>query len=346
MPEFDFEIGIAFGPQTTLGTWDDPVSGAINLDDGLILGDRASGAKESGIDFSTARILREKPDLGSSFTRQASDFRREGVDTFRFSFPLAGNRLTVGATPLDSEFEHQQGIKALLAACGLVGIADASGVGFRYTPTKISGNEASASLWSSGSKYQIKDIVGSLEIVFTPGDIAIATATLTGLVDDLVPEAFPTLDFEEQATISAPSVEEVAHSWGIGAVARGFQELTIRIDNNLTDFGDANAEGGFRKRQGRRTIGATGIIIGDSADIDFERNELVRTSAPTDDLTFQVGAVTPASSSAVAYKVEIFNPEVLNLRNQEQGEVHTSAVELAATQVSGSEDDEFRLTFN
>ena len=129
-------MAVAFGEQVAQGTIlaaTRDLAGALDLTNGIVLGDKESGQMESGISISFVREGRDRPVVGGSQTWQQDEFLRQQVGTFSVAFPFSGNRKTT-TTPLDAEFQQDPGIEAILKACGLTSAADGSGVGWEYLP--------------------------------------------------------------------------------------------------------------------------------------------------------------------------------------------------------------------
>ena len=256
MATFTRELGIAFGPQSAEGTADATIaalSGSIDLTDGIVLGDANSGLLGSGITSSFTRRFNEKAVVSGSFTKQASDFLEEQI-SLEVAFPLAGPRQITGATPSGSDFTHDKGIDALLGACGLIGAVSGSNptVGWKYSPGDVA--IATAKLFDSGFAWVIRDIRGDLSIDMTPGEVAVCTATLSGIVDSAAELTFPTFDYQVQASFSAPAVSGVTPSWGISDTVRGWESLTIGIANSIDEFDNAASSTGKDFEQGGREI--------------------------------------------------------------------------------------------
>lgn len=326
MATFTRQVGIAFGTQSVEGTADATISalaGALDLDDGIILGDSDSGVVGSGVTHSFERRFREKGTVSGGFTLLASDFLEEVV-TLSFAFPLAGPRTTT-TTPVDADFEHQKGIKALLAACGLAGSASASNptVGWKYVPASVS--IATAKIFDSGFAWVIRDIRGNWSLTQEPGEIGIMTCELSGIVDSEVNVAFPTFDYEEQASISAPSVSGVSPSWGLSDEQRGWTTLTISCENQIESIPDSASSTGSSFEQTGREISVSMTIKDTSTDPDFTRTQLVRPSAPVASVKATVGTPAGTAESAIAYQWE------LSLL-----EIHTFAPDVAGTKAAST----------
>lgn len=349
MASFDGEVAVAFGNQATEGTIDptiDALASPLDTQDGLVLGNKDSGGiAESGIDFRAARAFREAADIAGSFTEQASTFLSERLDLFSISWQFKGNGAIATVTIDDAEFDldlptvvsaGQPGIDTLLQMGGLNGGAWVGGIGWEYLPESAS--IGSAKFFWSGMAWKLKDLLANLSFAFAPGDVIIATATISGKIDGFELIAFPTLDFGNQASISAPVIESVAHGWG---GTRGFEELTIEIDNQLRTVKDSNVDDGEVQSQSGRIISATGSIYADSGDIDFERSELIKAVAPTDALTFTVGAVATDTNPITACRFTLTNPEVRSVRPKRPDTRAAHEVELVA--VDNVANGEFSL---
>lgn len=342
MAEKAFQIAVAFGVQAVAGTADATIAalaGALSETDGFVLGDPGSGVGESGIEWAIARELQEKADVSGSFTKQPSTFLSEQLETFTIAFPLAGRG--TAAPVADADYKPVKGIDALLQACGLAGANLGTGVGYVYTPAAA--QIVTAKLFLGGNYWVVRDCIGSLELSQPPGEVGIAKVTLSGVISSFGAVAFPTINYGNQASLSAPSVKGVGHNWGIAAALRGFTDATLSIDNEIEELPDSNSSTGKRSRQTGREIALSATILTDSGDIDYERAELVRTSAPTDQQQWQVG--TPGGGGpANAYRVTLTNPELRKLAPDRSGSSEVMAVELVA--VETVLNTEFELLFN
>ncbi len=343
MVTFNREVGIAFGAQSTEGTADATIaalSGSLDLDSGIVLGDVASGIVESGISHAFTRRLREKAPVSGGFTRQPSDFLEEEI-SLSFAFPMAGSRETTTGTPVDSDFTHQKGINDILAACGLAGIASVSTptVGWDYTPADVA--IATARLFDSGIAWVIRDIRGDWSLLQTPGDVGVMTLALSGIVDSFAALSFPTFDYEEQASINAPSVQAVSPDWG--GIARGWTDLTVSCVNAIESIGDSASSVGKTFEQTGRIITVSMNIRDDSSDLDFTRAQLVLESAPTADLTYTAGDAATGSDPAVAYQIECRNLEVQSYTPDVAGKKAASNVTAICT--DSVDGGEFSMAF-
>lgn len=349
MGEITFGLGLAIGSQSTLGTADPTIaalSGALNVDDGIVLGDPDSGIGETGISLSVERRLKERAAVSGSFTRQPSQFLGVDIATLQIAFELKGNGNTQDATLNDSDYVPAIGVHQILQAVGLTSASWTGGNGQIYTPAAAA--IKTAKVWTHQGAFVIKDIVGSLEVDFTPGGVAIATATLGGVFDSFDGTAsLPTFDYATgtlgDQTISAPVLQNLGHFYGIGSAQRGFTTARLLIDNQIEDVPDSNATGGVRKRQSGRTISLEASIYSDDGDPDFEVQELQRTTTPTDDLQFQAGAAAGNGDVIKGFRVRGPNPEVRSWAPDKGGVSGLATVELALVDTAAG--GEFELIF-
>ena len=341
MATFKRQLAIAFGGQGgVFGTADPTIaalSGSIGLNDGIVRGDAASGLIGSGITHSFAR--RENPGgfVPGSFTRLDGDFLEEEV-TLTFAFPLAGTRVPASNPPVASDFSALKGIEALLKSVGLEGAASVSNpdVGFKYAP--VDAEPITAKLFDSGFAWVIRDILGDISISMPPGEVAVATCTLSGIIDSGALVAFPTVDFGVQSSVNAPAVVSVAPSWGISDEVRGWTELTIALTNSLEEVPDSAQSTGVATDQTGREITVNMTIRDTDTDVDFTRANLVGTTAPTADLKALVGTPAAAGDPATAYQIEVSNLRVLSNTPAVAGSQAASRVTARATgTVGGSE---------
>lgn len=340
---YNREVGIAFGPQSAVGVIDPTIAalaGSLDLDDGIILGDVNAGIAESGITHSFTRRRREKGSVTGGFTRLSSDFLEEEV-ALSFACPAAGNRTTTPGTPNDFSFLQQKGLDALLGSVGLIGAASTASpaIGWRYSAGDVA--IASARLFDSGGAWGIRDIKGNWSLSQTPGQVGIFTFTLSGIVESYAAVAFPTFDYEEQASVNAPSVSAVSPSWG--GITRGWTDLTISCENQIGKFADSGSSTGESFEQEGRTISVDMTIRDDDSDLDFSRAELVRTTAPTSDLTATVGAAASGGDSAVAYQYAASNLEVVSYAPETAGK--RAASKISAECTGTTDGEEFSIAF-
>lgn len=298
---------LAIDTQSAQGTVNATVaalSGAVTESDGAVLGVRGSGIADSGIEFAAAATISEKADASGSFTKQAASFLGEEI-TWSIQIELKGNGATASTPPIDGDMVLDNGINALWAACGFAEAAWATGVGSELKPSTLT--HSTAKVWVNGLAWVVMDVVGSPTIEFTPSEVATVTFNMQGIVSSFA-EATASLTYGNQASLSAPVVKGVANSWG---QTRGFNELSLSVDNSIEQIGDSNETTvGYVLEQGDRTITLDCIHFQDDGDLDFERANMVNTSAPTDDLSFTIGTVATDGSTIDAVTIQANNAQV------------------------------------
>lgn len=371
MAKVAFDVAVAFSPQDVEGNFPDGMTPGSNLDDvttdlqgdrnpggtddddGLILGDPESGIGESGLSLTLGRRLREKAVVGSSFTRPLSDFLALDAPTFSFAFPFCNHRANVQATPAAADFVPHLGLDAILRAAGMVGAATGT-PGHEYTY----GSDGYVNLMGSlvyyfGNRLELMDCrVATLAIDFTAGSIPIGTADVAvGSIKDpvlgdlpLSVQALPsTLDYAEQATVSAPVVESVAFGWGN---TRGFQSATLTINNTIEDIGDSNQVNGIVKEITSRETLFEGTLFADdtsTAEV-YELEQLFNDAdGDFDSLTFTVGTAASGSGAAKAFKVTIPKPELVDVAPQKLGSKAGNTITLRASHDTA--DSELQIEF-
>jgi len=317
MAEITRQIGVAFGSQATLGTMDPTIaalSGALTETNGIVLGDPSFGEGESGVAWGLERDFSDKADVAGSFTKQASDYVAEKLVEFSIAIPWKGRGTASPAA--DADHTPAAGIVALYRSLGFFGAGWGGGIGWIFTPGAAL--QISARLWESGLAWNIKDIFATrLQVKLTGGEIAVAQFDLAGVIDSFAAAAFPSFNYGNQGSLSAPPVQSLGHNWGISAALRGFAGGTLTVDTESEEIEDVNAAGGVRTRQAGREITFEGTIIADSGSASFERAELVRTTAPTELQTFTLG--TPAGSVANAIRVRLITPELQAMKATKHG---------------------------
>lgn len=354
MSDLDFSIGLAVGVQTALGTPNATIAaltGALTSADGIVLGDRESGDAESGITVPNYdRIAREVARVPASFTEQDDSFLRLAVTSLAITWQMKGNGAT--ATPAAGEAKPLAGIDALLEMAGLIG-ANGTNPVYEYTPRHAGSAAPGATRygtikhWMGDMSWVYQDcILDSLVIVPTPGDLALVTANIkVGSHDPATQfngaDTFPTFDYTTQASLSAPVVQGVAHAWG---TTRGFESMTITIENDTSDVQDSNQANGLRAVQNGRKVTAAGTVFVDDADSDMEFQNAIATVAPTVDLSFQLGDVAGATDTINAWLVELNNLRVSTMKLNKLGAV--TAVEFTAKSTGVTAGSEAKLTAN
>lgn len=322
-----------FGTPETFAT-----GGALGLADGIVLGDAGSGIGETGIDFELERVDKAIASVASSFTQQFPTFLRRDVAKLSIAIPAKGHGANA-ITPADADFDpvtssRYPGLDALLRSAGLQGAAWGAGVGWAYQCATAA--PITVKLWcGSGSEtvlYIIQDCVAKMTLDENPGDAGVWTFELSGsLVSVTGGITFPTLTYGVVASTSAPVVASVAHSFGIGAAARGYREMQITIDNAIEDVPDSNQPGGSSKRQTGRTVGLSAVLFADSADEVYEDTRLGASSPTTDDVVFAVGSAATAGVACLAYRIEFRNPNVKKNAIEKTGPSVARKIELEAT---------------
>jgi len=350
MADLPFDLAIAVGVQSGIGVVNATIaglSGALNsATHGIVSGDPEVGIGAKGIDVKWAREFKETANLGN-FTTQPSSFLREAVETLSVGWLLKGNGNVLSGAPADAEFVLDPGIDALHQALGLAGAAWGAGVGRIYVPAPAV--YSTVKLWvglkTSGTPntlaWVFKDCVGTGKLTWTPAGLGQGLAELSvGSVHAFAEETMPTFDYQEQTSVSAPVVQGVAHAWG---ATRGFQKFELEIANEIDELDDSNQATGVRQRFVDRSIKATAELYADDADLDFERAELVRTTAPTNLMSFTVGTPGVPAGRATAYRVRLTTPELRALAPIQIGDLLGWSVELAA--VSGLANGDFELIY-
>ena len=332
MAKFPFEIAVGFMTETVADTYNatlEAITTSWTAAAGLILGDPESGIGESGLSLTIGRSKRDKAFLSGSFTRSLSDFLKAEVPSFEFSFPFCGSRITVPGAPLDIDAVPIVGLSALLNGAGLAGPSVwGAGVGERFvfgSPLPIS-----ALIFYNGNRIRLQGCRCALSIEYTPGSIAIATATIEAsqVLAPTVAAIPSTLTYGEQASVSAPVVQAVANAW---QETRGFEELTLSIEPTFEDFPDSNAPTGTIKEQSDRETKISARLFSDDADKGYDLEQiLATTSGELDTLTFQVGPNMTTGNPAVAHQVNVPQPELLTTSPQKLGTKAGTEIELAA----------------
>jgi hypothetical protein len=341
-------IAFAIDEQAAFGTVNGTIVALGNGDstDGYVLGDRASGDAESGITFPTiSPIVREIVAVGGSFTESADAFIRALVEGLDITFALQGNGAT--ATPAAGEAKPFLGLDAIWESLGLTG-ANGTNPVYEYTPrTSQSVTYSTIKLFVGDLSFALQDCVPeSASIVFTPGGNGLCTVNFkVGELDTFADSVtFPTVDYTTQKSLAAPTIEGVAFaSFG---QTRGYEDLTVTIANTIEEYGDSNVDTtGLRYAQTRRLITVDGRLYINPTDSDAEYQATIATTAPTADLSFQVGTAAGAAATINAYKVEVNNLQSKGIKYDRTGQA--LVVELSGAKATGTTaGSEFNLTFN
>lgn len=296
-------------PQSAQGTVNSTITGlttTVATADGLVIGVGDKGEGGTGIEMPEhQRVGQELARIGNS--AQADQFLREVAANMKLIFPLAGGRNTAGNPTVDADFNlatHFPGLDAILRACGLTGAAWGSGVGHEYTPSGAA-TYATVGLFFGGLKVVYLDVLVALDVEMEGGKSAVATASFdVGSIYSWGAQTLSTITQGNQAT-AAPVVQNTAASWG---ATRPPRTLSLSINPNITDTPDFNAANGRRRAQESIDVTFSAEIYAATSDPDFERDELVKTTAPTADLTMLVpGASTSNGGVANSYSLAINN---------------------------------------
>lgn len=349
MAEPQASLAVAFAMQAALGTMDPTLAalhagggagtaGALNLSNGIVLGDPGSGVRGTGIDFTFERGLSEKANISGSFTTPLSDFIERRVQVLQFAFPYCGPRFTpLPNPPIDGNFEHKLGIKAILASGGLVGALRAGApIGWRYGLATVGTGGvtlASAKIWSGKDasnntiEYLFRDIISSIDIDYTDGAVPIARAKFSGVFVSASLQTFPAFEYEEQASISAPPVRTIGFSWN--GMTGGFAKATLSIDNAIQSVPDCNIANRFRPNG--RTVTFKGDVKVDAALPAQPIIELARTSTSgLTPITFQVGSAGVAGGVALAHQINMPQPELISFKGSSVADLLVHDVEIRA----------------
>jgi hypothetical protein len=358
MAKIAFGMGVAFGVQSDFGSVNTTIrdlTGSLTTASGIVLGDGETGIGNTGIDIGFGNEKRATPDVSGSFTKQFHTFLRETIETFDFTMQLkglgpAGQSGLASATPTDTDANiatNFPGLNALFRACGLSGSAWGSGVGHQLIPAAVL--PITAKLWFGTSTTTVavvlRDLVADLDLVFTPGEVCLATFKMRGNFHSRSKsETFPTFTYGLQTSISAPTIESVAHSWGIGAAARGFSEGTIAITNGLDDVPDSNQATGKIPDQTEREITADWSLYLDDGDESYDFDRVGASTATTDDMGFTVGTPMVDNTSEVkAFRIGFSNPDHLSAEPIKIG--GRAGAKVSARATGTSVNSEFTLTF-
>lgn len=356
-------LAMAVGVQSAFGTINATIRDlAETLDetDGMILGDKASGDADSGITSPTLEgIFREVAAVAASFTEKADSFQRLNGTGFAITFPMQGNGAT--ATPASGEADLGTlfpGYDALYEMMGLIGAHGTAPVE-EYTPrhagsTGGAGPDGSTvygtiKVWHGNLSMVLQDcIVESADFVSDPGGNVLVSANIrigsidpTLIVDGVT---FPTLTYGAMEDNAAPVVEGVA--FAAFGQTRDFEALTIRIENTIAEFKRSNIDvTGIGYAQTRRQFLVSGVLYVNASDSDAAVQQLISGSAPTNDLSFQVGEVAGATDTINAMKFEVNNLQPKNVKYDRRGDAMVVTLSNAKATAT-SAGAEFKLTFN
>lgn len=336
---------LAILPQSGVGVINTTINGltsSVNTAQGLIVGVGDEGEGNSGIEMPEhSRVVKELARIGNSPV--AGSFLREVVESLKMTFPLAGARNTASNPTVDGDFDlatHFAGFDAVLKACGLSGAAWGGGAGHEYTPSG-GATYASIAFWFGGVLVKYLDALAKVTLKLTPSEQGLVVVEFeVGSVAAWGAQSLSTITPGNQAT-AAPIVQGVAHSWG---ASRPYEEMEITIEPAFEERKDSNASTGLRKAQSAIDIGLKTTVLAATADPDFERDQLILTSAPTADSTQQIGTTTVNAGVANAVAIGVNNIEVSKIKPRKLGSYLGFDVEAAGKAIS-SAGSEFYLRF-
>lgn len=353
---FAIDVQAAFG--TINGTTRD-LGSTLTSADGIVKGNKESGGDgDSGITIPNfERIVREVSKVDASFTESADAFLRTAVNGLSIAYAMQGNGATSGV-PGASEADPLPGTNAILECSGLIGSAGSAAPDEDFDP-RHSGSSGGSTIYATikiwigdsttGMSYVFQDcLCESLAFVSEPDGNCIATANFRvgSLAVAAVGVTFPSLDFTTQVSMAAPIVAGATFS--VFNQARGFNTLTITVQNEIEEVKDSSVPvTGLRQAQARRQFLVDGTLYVASGDVDAAFTEHINTSAPTNDLTLQIGTAESGGGS------EIMNAFLFNCNNLEAKDIkYTELGEVVAVEISGAKctgltaGSEFKLIFN
>ena len=348
-------VAVAVGVQSAFGVVDGDAAAVaalttpLTLASGCVLGDAESGDAESGITIpNIVGIYRDVAKVAASFTESADAFQKAEITGLSISWVHQGNGAT--STPSVGEADLSviiPGLEAIFESAGLVGSTGGAGGEQDYNPRSGANIYTTWKIWQGDLAFVFNDcLVETLTFECEAGGFVIVTANVSvGTFDDTTAVdgfTFPTIDYEEMASMTGPKVVGAAFT-AFGQV-RGFENLSITITNTIEKAGDSNvAVTGERQAQTRRVISVSGTLYVESGDSDAAFQSLRSGTAPTADLSFQVGTVSDDPYNA--FKLEVFNVQAKDIKYNEKLELF--AVELNdAKATSTTAGTEFQLTQN
>ncbi len=345
-------VALAIGVQSAFGTVNSTIkalSGALVVGDGIILGDKSAGTAETGIQLPNhSAFVREVAQVAGSFTQQADDFLRELVDGLAITFALKGNGADAGAPTADAALPDE-GIDAFWGCAGLVGASGAAEPDYKYTP-RASAEYHTVHLWHGDLDFIFQDcLIETAQIKLSTGAAALITGNIkVGAVESRNDGVtFPTFTWGKQASLAAPVVAGVA--FAAFGQTRGFEgDLDINFDNEIEEFGDSNVEiTGIRQSQAKRIITVDGRLYQNTSDSSAEYDALVSTSAPTADLTLQLGDpdVGGAETELNAALINVNKLQMKDLQFDRTGDA-VSVVMSGAKATGTTDGSEFTLEYN
>lgn len=356
-----YQAGIAVGLQTAQGSANETIaalSGALTLSDGIVYGHRAAGVRGTGIAPPTFAPVREpRQQVTASFTEQAAAFQTEEANGMVFTWLVQGNGITPGvageARPGDgTSGTDDVGLDALYQAAGLVG-ADSSG-DYVYTPAHNASTSGATpyvtiKLWQGEFSYVLLDCaLSSLRLTQDPGGFIIAEAAISvGIWDQANRFAsavtFPTFDYGNYQSLFPARIVSVNFDW---ASVRDFQTLSLSIINDLQFVQRSNLPTGRTITQETRRFEMDAVVLVDATtpgtSDTIEMDDLIRTVAPTEDITWVVGDPSASVYESMAFAYN--NVQVDSAQPDASGQ--TSMVHNVKNLATGiTAGSEFSLTF-
>lgn len=340
------------GAQSGLGSVNTTIrdaTGALDLTDGLILGDADSGIVGSGISVAFGNNKLTPANVVGSYTKNFAGLLEETVTRLSFAVPFGGPRQNATATPQDDDgdfglSDRYAGMNALLGCAGLVGAAHASLVGWKYSVAPIV--PATAKFWfysgTSCVAVVLYDIVTDLTAALKARQVGLFTFDAKArFYSRNKSETFPTGDFGVVASITPPKVGTPGsnHVWG---QTRGFSEATFKIANSVEEIDDSNATGGYVVEQTDREVTVDTTMYADDGDESYDFDRVGASSATTDDVSLVVGTPMVGGSPVNAYRVDFANPDHLTAEPAELGS--KGAVKVSARATGTTANSEFSIT--
>ena len=312
-------IALCILPQSAFGTINATIAAltdTANAANGLVVGVGDAGDAQSGITLPTfTRIGRDAARIGQS--SQADTFIRVSPAGLKIKFPLGGARNTSSNPTVAADFNlatYWPGFDAILKASGCSGAADT--LSHLYTATSDL-TYASVGVWSGGYLDLFKDVVvSSLVFDSPPGDAGTVEASFsTPSLVSRVLQALTTITTGNQAT-AVPVVKGAGNALG---ATRPFESFTLTLTPTVEEAGDSNETStGRRIRQTGFDVAGKAVMYAAASDPDFEMDAL-EASAPTGDMTFNIGSATGAAAVCKTYGVLLNNIVVRNTKKAKLG---------------------------
>lgn len=295
MPKIREAVAIAIGVQQGFGQVNDFVRDATELgfaEDigppvvalGLFINDESLS-----LDFD--RIEQEEPDYTGTFSKSPGTFQRVDVP-LSFATNMQGGGTTTPAGTGD--YDLHPAMEAQLSGLGLgtkVSGSAATVYGFplkSYLTIKIWRGKADGT--NQAEYWLLKDCtIESLAVALVPGEKSLGTWTYgVGSVEDHGLETFPSvIDYGTQSSMDPPILRGATAQ--IGSVLRGFLDGTLTIANDVSEYGDSNADTGIVDEADGRNVTWSGNFYVDDSDPDQDYTNLIQQGSPTEDLFFALG---------------------------------------------------------